>query len=488
MTENMTGFIKNIKNIMRNDAGLNGDAQTIEQLSWLLFLKAYDIREESWEIDDDDYQSLIPEKFQWRNWSVDNKDGNALTGKEFLSFVDNELIPNLQNIVVTPNTPERQAIVPAVFEDVNNYMKNGVLFRQLINKINELDLEDKKDAHLFNDIYESLLKDLQKSSGDFYTPRPLTDFIAEMVHPTLGQSIADMACGTGGFLTSALQILKQQVNTVSDQEKYIKSVHGIEKKAFPYLLAITNLLLHGIDEPDILHGNSLAQDITEYNDDDKFDIILMNPPYGASELDTIQNNFPKSLRSSETADLFMDLIMYRLKTNGKAAVVLPDSILFDTSDTKKNIKSKLFNDFNVHTIVRLPAGVFSPYTSINTNIIFFDKTGETKETWFYRVDLPEGVKSLTQTNPLKMSHFKDLKKWWNDRKEIVNNGNEQAKLVDINEIEKNNYDLSYVGYNQGNEIIREPQDVLNDYLNQKEKFDSKIEQLSSEIQNIFGGE
>lgn len=487
MTGNMTSFVKDIKNKMRNDAGLSGDAQTIEQLSWLLFLKAYDIREESWEIDDDDYQSLIPERFQWRNWSVDNQDGDALTGKELLSFVDNELIPSLQNIVVTPNTPERQAIVPAVFEDVNNYMKDGVLFRQVINEINELDLEDKKDAHLFNDIYESILRDLQKSSGEFYTPRPLTDFITEVVHPKLGQSISDMACGTGGFLTSALQILKKQVSTVSDQEKYVQSVHGVEKKAFPYLLAITNLLLHGIDEPDIIHGNSLTKDITEYEEADKFDIILMNPPYGGNELDSIQNNFPKSLRSSETADLFMDLIMYRLKDNGKAAVVLPDSILFDTSETKNNIKTKLFNDFNVHTIVRLPKGVFSPYTSINTNIIFFDNNGTTKETWFYRVDLPKNMKSFTKNNPLESKHLNDLRDWWNSRKEIIDNGNEKAKLITIKEIEKNNYDLSYVGYNQKKEIIREPEEVLNDYLNHKEKLDSKIKQLSSEIQNIFGG-
>lgn len=490
MSDNMNSFVKNIQNIARKDAGINGDAQNIEQLSWLLFLKVYDIREESWEIDDDDYQSLIPENCQWRNWAVDSGNGDALTGSELLQFVDNVLIPALKNITVTPETPLRQAIVPEIFTDVNNFMKDGVLLRKLVNQINALDLEDKNDAHSFNDIYESILKDLQsqRSSGEYYTPRPLTDFITEIIQPKLGDSIADLACGTGGFLTSALKILQKQVKTVKNQETYTHSVHGIEKKAFPYLLAITNLLLHGIDEPDIKHGNSLGKDVTQYDESQKFDVILMNPPYGGQELGTIQNNVPKSLRSSETADLFMDLIMYRLKLNGKAGIVLPDSILFDVSETKKNIKAKLFKDFNVTTIVRLPKGVFAPYTSINTNIIFFENSGTTKETWFYRLDLPEGLQSFSKTRPITSANFKDLNNWWKNKHEISINGNEKAKLVNISEIQKNEYDLSYVGYGQNEEKIYNPNELLDKYLDEKAKLDEQIKKLTSEVKSIFGGQ
>lgn len=317
----------------------------------------------------------------WREWAEDNKDGKALTSDELLDFVNNKLLPTLKNITVTNETPISKAIVKDAFIDANNYMKNGVLLRQVVNVVNEVDFTDPKDRHLFGDIYESILKELQSagSSGEFYTPRALTDFIAETLKPKLGQRIADLACGTGGFLVSALNILSKQVNSVEDRELYNKAVFGIEKKGQPYILAVTNLLLHDVDNPDIVHGNSLEKRVTEYTDKDKFDLIMMNPPFGGSELPIIKQNFPTDLRSSETADLFLALIMYRIKDNGKVGVILPDGFLFGNDGAKLNIKKRMLKDFNLHTIIRLPGSIFSPYTSIATNILFFDKTGPTKK-------------------------------------------------------------------------------------------------------------
>ena len=334
-----TQFVKRIQDIMRQDAGINGDAQRIDQISWILFLKVYDDCEKDWEITEDDYQSIIPEGMQWREWAVDNKDGNALTGDELLSFVNNELLPGLKNITVSSETPIKQAIVKDAFIDANNYMKNGVLLRQVINVIDEQDFTDPQDRHMFNDIYEGILKQLQSAgnSGEFYTPRALTDFIAKTLQPKLGEKMADFACGTGGFLISTLNVLKKQIKSVEDQEKYNNSVFGIEKKGQPYILAVTNLLLHDVSNPDIVHGNSLEKKVDEYTEKDKFDIIMMNPPFGGSELPVIKQNFPTDLQSSETADLFMALIMYRLKEGGRVGLILPDGFFYS--------KSSVINDF-----------------------------------------------------------------------------------------------------------------------------------------------
>lgn len=371
-------FISRIRNITRNDAGINGDAQRIEQLSWLLFLKIYDSKEKIWELEEKDYNSVIPDKFKWRNWATGQ---NAITGDELLKFVNDELLKTLKEIEIYPNMPLRKMIVKETFKGVNNYMKNGTLLRQIVNIIDEINFDNPKETHMFNDIYEKLLKQLQAAgdSGEFYTPRALTDFMSEVMQPKLGQTMADFACGTGGFITSFLNSIKNQIKTTEDHKIYSNSIYGIEKKAFPYLLAMTNLFLHDIDDPNLLLGNTLERNVRDYEDDEKFDLIMMNPPFGGSELKNIQNNFPDNLKSAETADLFMSVIMYRLKSNGKAGVVLPDGFLFG-SGAKTKIKRKLFNEFNVHTIIRLPKSIFSPYTSISTNVIFFDKNHPTKST------------------------------------------------------------------------------------------------------------
>ena len=399
---NLSGFVKRIRDIMRNDAGINGDAQRIEQIAWMLFLKVYDAKEQDWEFDDAAYESVIPAPCRWVNWAHDDRSGAALTGDALLDFVNNTLFPTLKKLPVDASTPIRKAIVQTTFADANQYMKDGVLLRQVINQIDELDLSGYEESHAFNEIYETILKELQSagSAGEFYTPRAVTDFMAQRIAPQIGEQMADFACGTGGFITSWLKELQKQVRSTADAAKYGDSVYGIEKKQFPYMLCVTNLLLHGLDNPRVFHDNSLLRDVLDYTENDQFDVILMNPPYGGSEKADVKNHFPDDLASSETADLFLSVIMYRLKKNGRAAVILPDGFLFGTDNAKVNIKKKLLGEFDLHTVIRLPGSVFAPYTSITTNILFFDRTHPTEETWFYRLDMPEGYKHFSKTKPM----------------------------------------------------------------------------------------
>lgn len=474
---------------MRGDAGINGDAQRIEQLTWLLFLKVYDAQEANWEVLEDDYTSIIPENLRWRSWAVDEKDGTALTGQSLIDFLNNELFPGLKRLPVTATTPLRKSIVRSVFEDANQYMKDGVLIRQLVNLVDGIDFDSYEERHTFGDIYERLLKDLQSagSSGEFYTPRAVTDFIVRAIDPQLGEKIADFAAGTGGFLTSSLHHLEKQVESVEDREAYNTSVFGIEKKPMPYLLGITNLLLNGVATPQYFHGNSLERNVREYKENEKFDVIIMNPPYGGKEQDSIQTNFPTALRSSETADLFMTLIMYRLKKNGRAAVVLPDGLLFGTDRAKVEIKKKLLGEFNLHTIVRLPGSVFSPYTSIATNILFFDNTGPTQDTWFYRVDLPEGYKAFSKTRPMELKHFDDCWAWWNNRTEIADGTTNhfKAKSFTLSEIIDSGYNLDLCGY--PNEVVEilPPAETIARYRTRRAQLDAEIEERIQRIEQLL---
>lgn len=435
--ENM---IKRIQDITRQDAGINGDAQRIEQLVWMLFLKIYDAKEEFWEFEEDDYESIIPEELKWRNWAIDHKDGEALTGDALLELINNKLFPTLKNLEITETTQKRSAIVKDIFEDANNFMKNGVLLRQIINILNEVDFTEYDDRHTFNDVYETILKDLQSAgnAGEFYTPRPCTDFIVEMLNPQIGEKIADFACGTGGFLISAINHMIDQVKTTEDMEKLQSGLYGIEKKPLPYLLATTNMILHDIDSPTIDHDNSLGKSVRDYKEVDRFDVIIMNPPYGGVEEASIQQNFPVELRTSETADLFMALIIYRLKQDGRCGVILPDGFLFGTDNAKVAIKKKLLEECNLHTIIRLPGGVFAPYTSISTNILFFDKSGPTQETWYYEHQVGYGTKTYSKTKPIRHNDFKNEREWWNNREE-----NEVAWKVSMDEIIANNFNLDF---------------------------------------------
>lgn len=487
---NLSGFIKRLRDIMRNDAGINGDAQRIEQITWMLFLKVYDAKESDWEMNEDDYTSIIPNECRWTNWAHDDKSGVALTGDDLLKFVNNTLFPTLKNLAVTRETPIKKAIVQTVFQDANNYMKDGVLLRQVINVIDEIDFGDYNESHAFGEIYETILKELQSagSSGEFYTPRAVTDFMAKMIEPEIGETMADLACGTGGFITSWLKELHQKVETVADEEAYSSSIYGIEKKQFPYMLAVTNMLLHDLDVPQIYHDNTLLRDVLDYTDDDKFDVILMNPPYGGSEKADVKSHFPSDLASSETADLFMSVIMYRLKDKGRAAVILPDGFLFGTDNAKVNIKKKLLNEFNLHTIVRLPSSVFSPYTSITTNILFFDKTGPTKETWIYRLDKPEGYKNFSKTKPMKLEHFEPVISWWHERQEILVDGFDKAKKFSREELEeKYAYNLDLCGYPHEEEVILAPHDLIHQYQEERASLNAEIDRVLEEIEKRLGG-
>lgn len=475
-------LVKRLQNIMRQDSGVDGDAQRIAQIVWILFLKVYDAKEELWEFHDDDYESIIPEELRWRKWAVDNKDGKAMTGDELLTFVNDRLFPTLKSLEVDETTPRKSAIVKEVFEDAFNYMKNGVLLRQVINAIDEVDFTELDERHAFNDIYETILKDLQSAgnSGEFYSPRATTEFIAEMINPQIGERVADFACGTGGFLTSALEILQKQIKTVEDKETVNRSLFGIEKKNLPHLLCMTNLLLHDIDEPNIMHGNSLEKNVRDYKEEDRFDCIMMNPPYGGTEEKIIQSNFPTELQTSETADLFVALILYRLKQNGRVGIILPDNFLFGNENSQKALKEKLLNECNLHTIVKLPAGVFAPYTSITTNILFFDKTEATKEIWYYDVPLPEGYRSFSKTKPFKSVHLDGVRKWWNNRdKEDLN-----SYKVSIDEVRAKEFNLDF---KNPNKLVEEKEYTLDELLTTMDVKSKNIVSLVDKIKEALEG-
>lgn len=491
---NIGTMIKRLQDIMRQDAGVNGDAQRIEQIVWMLFLKLYDAKEMEWEIVEDNYKSIIPEEYRWRNWAIDNKDGKAMTGDELSNFII-QLFNTLKEIEINETTPIRGRIVREVFEDLNNYMKDGVLIRQTVNVLNEIDLTDFQTRHTFNEIYETILKDLQSAgkSGEFYTPRAVTDFVVKMIDPQIGQTIADFACGTGGFLVSALNHMKEQANDTELNEILNKSFYGVEKKSLPYLLCTTNMLLHDVNEPNIIRGNSLEKNVRDYEEKDKFDIILMNPPYGGTEKKSVQQNFPTELRDSETADLFMVEILCRLKQNGKVGIVLPDGFLFGNDNTKVNIKKKLMEECNLHTIIRLPGSIFAPYTSIATNLLFFDKTGPTKETWFYRMDLPEEYKAFSKTKPVELKHMQPIIDWWNNRIEIKDLKDDESlsetyksKKFTIEELSNLSYNLDQCGFPKKEDVILSPQQTMNNFIKKRESLEKKLDDKLHEIIKLIG--
>ena len=486
----ITNFVKRIQDVMRNDAGVNGDAQRIEQIVWTLFLKIYDAKEEEWELINDDYVSIIPDEYKWRNWAVDDKDGKALTGDALLDFVNNKLFPALKNLEVSEDTPMNQMMVRYAFEDANNYMKDGILLRQVINIIDEIDFTEYEERHAFGSIYESFLKDLQSAgnSGEFYTPRSVTDFMVKVIKPKLGERIADFACGTGGFLVSALnELYDESLTSNENKEIYNNTVYGVEKKALPHILCVTNMLLHDIDNPEIIHGNTLETDYKEYRKMEKFDIVLMNPPYGGNEKDSVKANFPMELRSSETADLFMDIIMFRLKKNGRCGIILPDGFLFGTDNAKVNIKKKLLEEFNLHTVIRMPHSVFAPYTSITTNILFFDNTHPTEETWFYRLDMPEGYKNFSKTKPMKLEHFAPALEWWDNREEIEVDGFPKAKKYTVDEIAANGYNIDLCGFPHEEEKILDPMDLIDQYQEKRASLNAEIDHVLEKITSMLGG-
>ena len=490
-------LVKRIQDVMRTDSGINGDAQRIEQMVWMFFLKVYDAQEETWEFTKDNFTSIIPEQYRWRNWATDHKDGKALTGDPLLDFVNNGLFPTLKNLEVDEDTPRSQTIVKEVFEDINQYMKVGVQLRKVINIIDEIDFTDTEDRHMFGDIYEGILKGLQSAgnAGEFYTARALTDIIIRLLDPKLGETFGDWAGGTLGFVVSFLNYIRPSVKTVEDEEVYQNSARAQEWKPLPYLLGITNLLVHGIESPNVLHCDSLAEKVTEYKEEDKVDIEAMNPPYGGATAAADKLNFPAEMRSSESADMFVVLMMYRLKAHGRAAVILPDGFLFGTDGAKLAIKTKLLREFNLHTVVRLPGSIFAPYTSIATNILFFNNEHaegapegyNTKETWFYRLDMPEGYKHFSKTKPMKVEHCQPLVDWWHDRHEITTeDGDEKSRCFSVEQLVDLGCNLDQCKFPKEEEEVLPPKDLLKKYHEEREKLDKTIDSTLAEIENMLG--
>lgn len=477
MATNLGGLVKRLQDIMRNDPGINGDAQRIEQIIWALFLKVYDAKEEDWEMDEDDYQSIIPEPYRWRNWAHDDGSGTARTGEELLDFVT-ELFSTLKNLPITPDMPKKKRIVKTMFEETNQYMKDGVLLRQVINVIDAIDLESYDDMHALGDIYETILKELQSAgrAGEFYTPRAVTDFMADRIEPHLGERMADFAWAPAASSSAGCASSRSR-----SRRRTTRHSGTTPSTVSRYMLAITNLLLHGIDNPNIDHGNSLLHDVLDYTERDKFDKILMNPPYGGSEKKDVMSHFPDDLADSETADLFMSVILYRLKANGRAAVVLPDGFLFGTDNTKVNIKKKLMAECDLHTIIRLPGSVFAPYTSITTNILFFDRTHPTEKTWFYRLDMPEGYKHFSKTKPMRLEHFDPVKAWWDDRREILEGDFPKAKCYTADEIAAGGYNLDLCGFPHEEEEILEPMELIQKYQEQRKSLNDDIDKILASI-------
>lgn len=451
----VSAIIKSVQDTMRKDAGVDGDAQRISQLVWMVFLKVFDAKEEEWELMRDEYRAIVPEGLRWRDWAADDE---GMTGDELLDFVNNKLFKELKEMELDEYSDPKAFIVKAVFEDSYNYMKSGTLMRQVINKLNEIDFTTQQDRHMFNDIYENILKDLQNAgnAGEYYTPRPVTQFVVDMVSPKLGEKVLDFACGTGGYLTSTLEHFKNtgQIKSVEDNQILQETITGIEKKPMPHMLAVTNLILHDIDTPKIKHDNSLTKNVREYRPIDQVDVIVTNPPFGGIEEEGIEINFPEKFRTKETADLFMVLLMYLLKDGGRAGIVLPDGFLFGEG-VKTSIKEKLLEEFNLHTIVRLPKGVFSPYTDINTNLLFFEKGKSTEEVWYFEHPLPSGYKNYTKTKPIRLDEFELEKQWWFNRLET-----EFSWKVSIEDIKKRNYNLDIKNPSNQNEITQKSTDEL----------------------------
>ena len=481
---NVGGIIKSIQDIMRKDVGVDGDAQRISQLVWMFFLKIFDDREAEIEFLEDEYHSPLPEHLRWRNWAAD---AEGMTGEGLADFVNLQLFPTLKTKLSLQGGQGRRAqVIRDVFEDAYNYMKSGTLMRQVINKLSEIDFNTKSDRHTFGNIYEQILKDLQSAgnAGEFYTPRAVTTFMVDRLAPQLEEKVLDPACGTGGFLTNVIEYKREHfVTSPADEETLQASINGVEKKALPYMLCVTNMILHGIDTPThIRHDNTLSRPYKDYGSKDRVDVIVTNPPFGGIEEDGIENNFPANLRTRETADLFMALIIKLLRKNGRAAIVLPDGFLFGEG-MKTRLKEKLLAECNLHTIVRLPNGVFNPYTGIKTNLLFFSKGQPTEHIWYYEHPYPEGVKSYNKTKPMRFEEFQAEIGWWGDEADgfKARSENEQAWKVSLEDIQARNYNLDIKNPHVGEQISHDPEELLQKYNEQQ----TSISELRNQLKDIL---
>lgn len=433
---NVGAVVNSIRNIMRQDRGISGDAQRLEQLGWMLFLKILDDKDQELEIIRDNYVSVIPYRFRWRNWAADPE---GISGDELLNFIDHPstgLFVSLRNLT-DATQPKRAAIVKEVFDGSNNYMKSGYEMRKVINKLNEIDFNNSEDKHIFGNIYESILQELRDAGnkGEYYTPRAVTQLMTQLTNPKLGEKVLDPAAGTGGFLTAAIDYVRgKEVKTVEDELILQNSITGWELKPVAYVLGLTNLILHEMDVPDYHYIDSLKREYNSISRKDEVDVILANPPFGASIADGVETNFPASFRCKESADLFVILMLQLLKPTGRCAIVLPDGSITGEG-VKARIREKLLSDANLHTIIRLPQSTFFPAT-VSTNLLFFEKGSPTTEIWYYEHRLPEGQKSYSKTKSIQFEEFSQIISWWDNRVE-----NEVAWKVKVEDLKGFDLDI-----------------------------------------------
>jgi type I restriction enzyme M protein len=455
-------LVKSIQDIMRQDSGIDGDAQRISQLCWMFFLKIIDDQDQELELLTPGYRSPIPKNLQWRAWAADPE---GVTGEALLNFVNGELFPALKGLALTGKAGDRRRVVRDVFEDAYNYMKSGQLMRQVVNKISGVDFNNLAERQHFGDIYEQILTDLQSAgnAGEYYTPRAVTAFMVDRIDPKPGESLFDPACGTGGFLTCAISYMREHyVKRPADEQKMQQALHAVEKKPLPHMLCVTNMLLHGVEDASFVrHDNTLARPYISYTQSDRVDIILTNPPFGGKEEDGIESNFPKHFQTRETADLFLALIVRLLKKDGRAAVVLPDGSLFGEG-VKTRLKEHLMEECNLHTIVRLPNSVFKPYASIGTNLLFFEKGEPTKDIWFYEHRVPEGQKAYSMTKPIRLEHFAPCIEWWGGKKRKGREETPQAWKVTADEVKARGYNLDIKNPHAVADDHGDPEQLLQD--------------------------
>jgi type I restriction enzyme M protein len=473
--------VKLIQDIMRQDSGVDGDAQRISQLCWMFFLKIIDDQDQQLELMQDEYHSPIPQKLRWRIWAADPE---GITGEELLTFVNTQLFPQLKKLSITGKQGDRRKVVRDVFEDAYNYMKSGQLMRQVVNKINDVDFNNLAERQHFGDIYEQILTDLQSAgnAGEYYTPRAVTAFMVDRIDPHPGELLLDPACGTGGFLTCAIRHMRDRyVKKVKDEQLMQEALRAVEKKQLPHMLCVTNMLLHGIENPSFVrHDNTLARPYISYTQSDRVDIVLTNPPFGGREEDGIESNFPKHLQTRETADLFLALIIRILKPEGRAAVVLPDGSLFGEG-VKTRLKEQLMEECNLHTIVRLPNSVFKPYASIGTNLLFFEKGSPTKEIWFYEHCVPDDQKAYSMTKPIRLEHLRPCVDWWGGTERKGRVETEAAWKVTADEVKARGHNLDFKNPHKLAENLGDPEELLA-RVNEAER---QVAKLRSQLKTIL---